>query len=287
MKKRVLAALTVLCVASAQTAFGAATETTISLSDEKILVNGKEITEEETAAVYLDHKNETHEDVPEGLTKLENRVITITDGYIFSSVASDPQYEGDGLYTEITSYTGGTQLHHGGTVTNDRPSIGGQRPEDMEGQRGQRPEGMEPNGRGGGPRQMESSSDTITEEFRLSKDSKTFTNVSSVVNDSTFTDVAKDAWYYSAVTSAAAQGILKGDTETTFSPSATMTRGEALEAMYALAGKPATGTASFSDVDAGVISSNQKSLRPQDYVTKAEAATMLVNVNGFCFSDRV
>lgn len=154
-------------------------------------------------------------------------------------------------------------------------------------EKGERPEGMEPNGRGGGPRQMESSSDTITEEFRLSKDSKTFTNVSSVVNDSTFTDVAKDAWYYSAVTSAAAQGILKGDTETTFSPSATITCGEALEAMYALAGKPATGTASFSDVDAGVISSNQKSLRPQDYVTKAEAATMLVNVNGFCFSDRV
>ena len=560
MKKRALAALTVLCVASTQTAFAATTETTVALSDDKILVNGKEITEDETNAVYLDYKNETHSDVPEELADLENRVITITDGgtyifsgtatdaqiavraedsddvrvvlngvditcrtaaaiqvysgsdprtegeygvtieiadgsenvvngshtkktdeddikhdaaissnislgfegngnltvngdiegievkyghltfnggnitihsnddpingsedgvavvtindgYIFSSVTSDPQYEGDGLdsngyikinggtainlahpysmdsgidsdcgsyinggivvgagnmydpieedseqlymllqfsestddlivvtdekdnpvfaydfpysytyiafstpeleegtyhvymggeiegvekdglYTEITSYTGGTQLHHGGAVTSDK-GFGGQRPEGMEppegmqkGERpadgqlpadfeermkeefekrgeempadfkeklenGEMPDGRQSGGMGGGSRQMASSSDTITEEFRLSKDSKTFTNVSSVVNDSTFTDVAKDAWYYNAVTSVASKGILTGATETTFAPSATMTRGEALEAVYALAGKPAAGEATFSDIDA-------------------------------------
>lgn len=661
MKKRALAALTVLCVASSQTVFAATTETKVSLSDDKILVNGKEITEDETSKIYLDYKNETHSDVPEELADLENRVITITDagtyifsgtatdaqiavraedsdavrvvlngvdltcrtaaaiqvysgsdprtegeygvtieiadgsenvvngshtkktdeddikhdaaissnislgfegngdltvngdiegievkyghltfnggnitihsnddpingsedgyavvtindGYIFSSVTSDPQYEGDGLdsngyikinggtainlahpysmdsgidsdcgsyinggvvvgagnmydpieedseqlymllqfsestddllvvtdvndvpvfaydfpysytyiafstpelkegtyhvymggeiegvekdglYTEITSYTGGTQLHHGGavTTTNDR-GFGGQRPEGMErpdgmqkGQKpadfeemireeferrgeempadfmeklekGEMPEGREPGGMGGGPRQMESSSDTITEEFRLSKDSKTFTNVSSVINRSEFTDVAKDSWYYNAVTSAASKGILTGATETTFAPASTMTRGEVLEAIYGLAGKPAAGEATFSDIDAsasyygaaawaekngilaniaedklapetkvtrgelvqmlynylgdgaegrvpaaaytdtdqltgetaeyafawaldaGVISSNQNSLRPAVYVTKAEAATMLVN----------
>ncbi|MGN0134823.1 MAG: carbohydrate-binding domain-containing protein, partial [Anaerotignum sp.] len=93
MKKRALAALTVLCVASTQTAFAATTETTVSLSDDKILVNGKEITEDETNAVYLDYKNETHSDVPEELADLENRVITITDGgtYIFSGTATDAQ----------------------------------------------------------------------------------------------------------------------------------------------------------------------------------------------------
>lgn len=664
MKKRALAALTVLCVAGTQTAFAATNETTVSLSDDKILVNGKEITEDVTKAVYLDYKTETHSDVPEELKDLENRVITITDGgtyifsgkatdaqiavaaedsdavrivldgvditcrtaaaiqvysgsdpraegeygvtieiaegsenvvngshtkktdtddikhdaaissnislgfegngdltvngdnegievkyghltfnggniiinsnddpingsedgvavvtindgYIFSSVTSDPQYEGDGLdsngyikinggtainlahpysmdsgidsdcgsyinggivvgagnmydpieedseqlymllqfsestddllvvtdendnpifaydfpysytyiafstpeleegtyhvylggeiegvekdglYTEITSYTGGAQLHHGGAVVNDK-GFGGQRPEGMEppegmikgerpadgqlpadfeermkeefekrgeempadfmeklekGERPEIPEGMEGQMPPRGDRQMASSSDTITEAFRLSKDSKTFTNVSSVVNASDFTDVTKDAWYYNAVTSAASKGILKGATETTFAPTATMTRGEALEAIYALAGKPAAGEATFSDIDANasyyaaaawaekngiltdiaegklaaetkvtreefvqmlynylgngaegtldqkftdadkvtaenafawaldshIISANQESLRPAALVTKAEAATMLMN----------
>lgn len=669
MKKNLIMAATVLALAGAQTTF-AAEATMVSLSDDKILVNGKEITENETDAVYLDYKNETHSDVPEELADLENRVITITDagtyvfsgtatdaqiavaaedsdnvrvvlngvditcrtaaaiqvytaadprtegeygvtieiaagsenvvngshtkkindddikhdaaissnislgfegtgnltvngdnegievkyghltfnggnvtinshddplngsedgvavvtindGYIYSSVTSDPQYEGDGLdsngyikinggtainlahpysmdsgidsdmgsyinggtvigagnmydpiqedsqqlymmlqfaestddllvvtdendkpvfaydfphsytyiafstpelkegiyhvymggqiegaekdglYTEITSYTGGTQLHHGGTMANGGfggPGMGGmrpdmqrpegemgQRPEDMGRQpgempedfkemiraefekrgeempadffekleRGEMPQGMQPGGGMGGPREMQSSSDVITEEFRLSKESRTFTNVSSVVNNSAFTDVARDAWYYNAVTSAAAQGIMVGATETTFAPNATMTRGEALEAMYALAGKPAAGEAPFADIDADasyyaaaawaekngilsdiaedklaadtvvtreelvqllynylgdeanmewtkdfadkdkvnaelaftwavdahIISERQESLRPADYVTKAEAATMLTNAN--------
>lgn len=654
MKKRALAALTVICVAGTQTAFAATNETTVSLSDDKILVNGKEITEDAAKAVYLDYKKETHSDVPEELADLENRVITITDagtyifsgratdtqiavaaedsddvrvvlngveltcrtaaaiqvysgsdpgtegeygvtieiaegsenvvngshtkktdednikhdaaissnislgfegsgdlavngdnegievkyghltfnggnitinsnddpingsedgvavvtindGYIFSSVTSDPRYEGDGLdsngyikinggtainlahpysmdsgidsdcgsyinggivvgagnmydpieedseqlymllqfsestddllvvtdekdtpifaydfpysytyiafstpqlkegiyhvylggqiegvekdglYTEITSYTGGTQLHHGGAAVNDK-GFGRQRPEGMEPpegmQKGERPadfaermkeefekrgeempadfmekleKGEMPDGRQGGgmggPRQMASSSDTITEAFRLSKDSKTFTNVSSVVNTSAFTDVTKDAWYYNAVTSAAARGLLTGATETTFAPTATMTRGEALEAIYALAGKPAAGETTFSDIhadasyyaaavwaekngiltdiaegklaaetkvtreelvqmlynylggeaegtldrkftdaenvtaenafawalDSRIISEKQESLRPAALVTKAEAATMLIN----------
>ncbi|MGN1231186.1 MAG: carbohydrate-binding domain-containing protein, partial [Anaerotignum sp.] len=93
MKKRALAALTVLCVAGTQTAFAATNETTVSLSDDKILVNGKEITEDTTKAVYLDYKKETHSDVPEELADLENRVITITDAgtYIFSGKATDAQ----------------------------------------------------------------------------------------------------------------------------------------------------------------------------------------------------
>ena len=664
MKKNLIMAAAVLALFGTQTAF-AAEATTVSLFDDKILVNGKEITEDETDAVYLDYKTETHSDVPEELADLQNRVITITDagtyvfsgtatdaqiavaaedsdnvrvvlngvditcrtaaaiqiysatdprtegeygvtieiaegsenvvngshtkktetdnvkhdaaissnvslgfegtgdltvngdiegieakyghltfnggnivinshddpinasedgiavvsindGYIFSSVTSDPQYEGDGLdsngfikinggtainlahpysmdsgidsdggsyinggvvvgagnmydpiendseqlymllqfsestddllvvtdendkpvfaydfpysytyiafstpeleegiyhvymggeivgvekdglYTEITSYTGGTQLHHGGAMTNDRgfggPQMGGQRPEGQEGkrhegfdgqmpadfeermreefekrgeempadfmekmERGEMPEmlaNMQPGGGMGGGREFQSSSDVVTEKFRLSKDSKTFSNVSSVVNNSEFTDVARSAWYYNAVTSAAAQGIMVGATETTFAPSATMTRGEALEAMYALAGKPAAGEASFADIDAnasyyaaaawaekngilsdiaedklaadtkvtreelvqmlynylgdeyegavpdfrdlnkisaenafawavkeGVISGKQETVRPLDYVTKAEAATMLTNTN--------
>ena len=661
MKKHIILTATVLALVGSQTAFAAA-ETTVSLSDDKILVNGKEITEKETEKVYLDYKNETHEDVPEELKDLQNRVVTITDagtyvfsgtatdvqiavaaeetdevrvvlngvditcrtaaaiqvytaadprtegeygvtielaegsenvvngshtkkindddikhdaaissnislgfegegnltvngdnegievkyghltfnggnvtinshddplngsedgvavvtindGYIFSSVTSDPQYEGDGLdsngfikinggtainlahpysmdsgidsdggsfinggvvvgagnmydpieneseqlymllqfsestddllvvtdendvpvfaydfphsytyiafstpelkegvyhvylggeiegvekdglYTEITSYTGGTKLHHGGTMSNDRGFGGpmggmrpdgemGQRPEAFRGEmpadfkemmqkefekrseempvdffekleRGEMPEGMEPpQGGHGGPREFQSSSDVVTEDFLLTKESKNFSNVSSVVNQAEFTDVTKGAWYYHAVTSAASQGIMVGATETTFAPNATMTRGEALEAIYALAGKPAAGEATFSDIDVnasyyaaaawaekngilndiaedklaadtkvtreelvqmlynylgdeyegavpdfkdidkvtaedavawavkeGVVSGRQETIRPLDFVTKAEAATMLVNTN--------
>lgn len=296
--------------------------------------------------------------------------------------------EKDGLYTEITSYTGGTRLHHGGVMENNMmPPMGGMRPdgkgerpelpddfkemmqEEFEkrgeqmpadfmeklerGEMPEMPEGMRPQG---GPREMTSSSDVITEVFHLSQNSKTFSNISSVVNNTEFTDVAKGAWYYNAVTSAAAQGILKGATETTFAPSATMTRGEALEAIYAMAGKPTAGETTLSDVkttdpcyaatawaekngildgiaegkltpaakvtraelvqmlynylgneaegsvsaavfadtnqldetaetafgwalDAKILSNNQKTLRPLDFVTKAEAATMFVNAN--------
>lgn len=562
MKKRGrgIAVATVLALLGSQTAFAAA-ETTISLSDDKILVNGKEFSEKETEKVYLDYKVETHKDVPEDLKDLQNRVVTITDagtyvfsgtaadlqiavaaeeddtvrvvldgvditcrtaaaiqvytaadprtegeygvtialadgsenvvngshtkklydgdikhdgaissnislgfegngsltvngdnegievkyghltfnggnftinahddpinasedgvavvtindGYIFSSVTSDPQYEGDGLdsngyikinggtainlahpysmdsgvdsdcgsyinggtvigagnmydpieedsaqlymmlqfaestddllvvtdekdnpvfaydfpysysyiafstpelkegiyhvylggeiegtekdglYTDITSYTGGTQLHHGGTMADNGfggPGMGGgmrpddaQRPEGQQNpmmpggempedfkemmqeefekrgeevpegffealERGEMPEGMEPP-MGGGHREFQSSSDVVTKDFRLTMDSKSFSNVSSVVNNTEFTDVARTNWFYQAVTTAASQGILKGATETTFAPQATMTRGEALEAIYALAGKPAAGESTFSDV---------------------------------------
>ncbi len=565
MKKKIIAAAAVLALAGTQTAFAAA-ETTVSLSDDKILVNGKEITEKATEKVYLSYKTENHEDVPAELAELQNRVITITDagtyifsgkatdvqlavaaedtdavkvvlngvditcqtaaaiqvysgadpraegeygvtielaegsenivngshtrkteadnikhdgaissnislgfegkgsltvngdnegievkyghltfnggnvtinshddplngsedgvavvtindGYIYSSVTSDPQYEGDGLdsngyikinggtainlahpysmdsgidsdcgsyinggivigagnmydpieaeseqlymmlqfaestddllvitdandkpvfaydfpysysyiafstpelkegiyhvylggeivgtekdglYTDIVSYTGGTQLHHGGTMQNNgfggmQPGGMGQRPEGMENggmrpedsgrpmggmpadfeemireefekrgeempadfmeklERGEMPDGMEPP-MGGGPREFQSSSDTVTVDFMLNKMSRTFSNVSSVVNDAEFTDVTKDNWYYRAVTAAASQGILKGETEDIFAPNSTMTRGEAIEAIYALAGRPAADASSFADVKAG------------------------------------
>ena len=608
MKKNMILTAAVLALVGSQTAFAAA-ETTVSLSDDRILVNGKEITEKETDKVYLDYKTETHSDVPKELADLQNRVVTITDagtyvfsgkatdvqiavaaeetdevrvvlngvditcrtaaaiqvytaadprtegeygvtvelaegsenvvngshtkkteeddvkhdaaissnvslgfegkgsltvngdnegieakyghltfnggnvtinshddpvnasedyyavitindGYIYSSVTSDPQYEGDGmdsngyiringgtainlahpysmdsgidsdggsfinggvvvgagnmydpidnaseqlymllqfsestddllvvtdendkpvfaydfphsytyiafstpeleegiyhvylggeiegvekdgLYTEITSYTGGTQLHHGGQMTNGGfgGPMGGMRPDGMqrpEGEmgrqpgmpgempadfremireefekqgeempadffekleKGEMPEGMElPKGGHGGPREFQSSSDVVTEEFRLTKESKTFSNVSSVVNHAEFTDVTRDNWFYRAVTSAASQGILKGAAETTFAPNATMTRGEALEAVYALAGKPAAGEATFSDVDAdasyyaavawaeknGILNNiAEDTLAADTKVTREELVQMLYNYLG-------
>lgn len=243
--------------------------------------------------------------------------------------------EKDGLYTEITSYTGGTKLHHGGMMANKgfggfggmRPEGMGQRPEDM---RGARPEEMQPPAdfmemiredfakrgeempadfmerleRGempeppagmGGPREMQSSSDVVTEDFFLRKDSKTFSNVSSVVNNAAFTDVKKEAWYYGAVTAAASQGILTGKTETTFAPAETMTRGELLEAVYKLAGQPAAGEATFADADQaasyyaaaawaeknGVLAGiAEDRLAADTIVTREEAVVMLYNYLG-------
>ncbi|MGN0184587.1 MAG: carbohydrate-binding domain-containing protein [Aristaeellaceae bacterium] len=69
-----------------------ATETVIVLGD-TITVNGTTITEDTSAAVYLDHVVETHEDVAEELAGVTNRVITITDGgvYRISGTATDTQ----------------------------------------------------------------------------------------------------------------------------------------------------------------------------------------------------
>lgn len=57
-------------------------ETAIVLG-EQITVNGAVITQDTSAAVYLDHRIETHEDVPGELQGIENRVVTITDGGIY------------------------------------------------------------------------------------------------------------------------------------------------------------------------------------------------------------
>ncbi|MBR2061787.1 MAG: hypothetical protein IJ969_00540, partial [Anaerotignum sp.] len=74
MKKNMILTAAVLALVGSQTAFAAA-ETTVSLSDDRILVNGKEITEKETDKVYLDYKTETHSDVPKELADLQNRVV--------------------------------------------------------------------------------------------------------------------------------------------------------------------------------------------------------------------
>ena len=82
-----LTACLLLTMASAETA-----ETTIVLGD-AITVNGEVIREDETAAVFLTHSVETHEDVPAALAGVVNRVVTITDGgvYRISGKATDTQ----------------------------------------------------------------------------------------------------------------------------------------------------------------------------------------------------
>ncbi len=197
--------------------------------------------------------------------------------------------ERDGLYTNISSYTGGTQMHHGGTAANmgfpggfpggmgrpegmefpegmtpPEPPEGMTRPDEM--QRPQRPDGMtrpegmeppegmgRPEGMGGGPRGprgMESSSETETYDFVLTKENRSFTNVSGAEikpadtpKSLPFTDVAADAWYFDAVQSAYTAGLIVGKTDTQFMPEDTVTGAELITMFYrADGGKTAAAT---------------------------------------------
>ena len=53
-----------------------------------------------------------------------------------------------------------------------------------------------------------------------------------------FTDVSKDAYYYDAVLWAVAQGITNGTSATTFSPDATVTRGQTAAFLWRVAKQP-------------------------------------------------
>ena len=65
-----------------------------------------------------------------------------------------------------------------------------------------------------------------------------------------FTDLDKSAYYYDAVLWAVEQGITTGTSSTTFSPNATVTRGQTVTFLYRFAGQPAvSGSSSFTDVN--------------------------------------
>lgn|GEM_PF-2016751 len=65
-----------------------------------------------------------------------------------------------------------------------------------------------------------------------------------------FTDVSVGAYYYDAVLWAVEQGITSGTSSTTFSPDATVARGQAVTFLYRSAGSPeVTDSGSFADVE--------------------------------------
>lgn len=67
--------------------------TTIQLGDDAILVNNAPISEDASAPVHLVHQVEVHEDVPEELEGLSNRVVTLAGPgtYRFTGAAEDVQ----------------------------------------------------------------------------------------------------------------------------------------------------------------------------------------------------
>ncbi len=65
-----------------------------------------------------------------------------------------------------------------------------------------------------------------------------------------FTDVKADAYYYDAVLWAVEKGVTSGTSATTFSPDATVTRGQTVTFLYRNAGSPeVSGTMPFTDVE--------------------------------------
>lgn len=187
----------------------------------------------------------------------------------------------------------------------ERPTM----PEGIEmGERPEMPEGMEmserperPGGTNGGfggrPGGMQSSSETESYDFVLSAANKGFTNVSSgdisntttngnsnsssnnTLNSNTsntvsgFSDVKSDSWYAQAVAFCKAQGLMSGTSETTFSPSATVTREMFATILYRLAGSPAvTSTNVFSDVKSGAYYYNAVAWAAQSGITKGVSA---------------
>ena len=66
-----------------------------------------------------------------------------------------------------------------------------------------------------------------------------------------YTDVTEANWFYEAVTYVTDNGLVDGETETTFAPNTSMTRADLVTALYRLAGSPETEVENpFTDVAA-------------------------------------
>lgn len=221
-------------------------------------------------------------DFPYDYTYLSFSTPTLTEGTYHVYKGGDISgTEQDGLYSTITSYSSGIQLHHGGTSLNggkgDRPDMNDHSemqhlpekgelptiPKDMKfpmmpdnSERPAPPEGMENSGRpnsfGGN---MQSSSDTESYDFVLTSSSRGFTNVSDNIlstsnNGIGFTDVASNSWYTEAIKFCQEKGLMNGTSSTTFSPLDSVTREMFVTILHRLAGVPKiSATSTFSDAD--------------------------------------
>ena len=106
-----------------------------------------------------------------------------------------------------------------------------------------------------------------------------------------FTDVSPDAYYYRAVLWAVGEGITTGTSATTFSPDATVTRGQVVSFLYRAAGEPAAdGVNRFKDVSESAYyydavlwavaqnvteGSSANTFSPANACTRAEIVTFL------------
>lgn len=105
-----------------------------------------------------------------------------------------------------------------------------------------------------------------------------------------FADVGEGMWYYDAVQYAYEKGLMNGTSATTFSPNNSLSRGMVITILYRMAGSPAVGAPSFTDVPAdqyyaspvawaaanGVVSGyGNNRFGPNDPVTREQMAVIL------------
>ncbi|MEA4972431.1 MAG: S-layer homology domain-containing protein [Candidatus Metalachnospira sp.] len=252
--------------------------------------------------------------------------------HVYSGGSVDGTVE-DGLYTSITSYTDGTQMHQGGTSSAQVGGMfGGEHPKmpsdgntdqrrdgegmpemPADGTMPQRPaDGTAPEGNANssGPKGMKSSSDTVSYDFVLTKDSKSFTNVTSQdiknitetsdinrpAGQGRFRDVKQNSWYASAVDYVYTNGIMSGISTSAFEPETGVTRAMSVQILYKLSGAEKVETSSgFTDVKSGEWYTdalnwaaskgiaggyNDGSFKPDQLVTREELSAFLYRYAG-------
>lgn len=105
-----------------------------------------------------------------------------------------------------------------------------------------------------------------------------------------FTDVTPTLWHYDYVKFVYENGVFYGVSDSLFMPDATMSRSMMATILYATAGRPATGSAGYSDVGAGEwysdavnwvgtrgIDDSVGTFRPEEPILREEAAKMVYN----------
>ena len=88
-----------------------------------------------------------------------------------------------------------------------------------------------------------------------------------------FTDVSASAYYYEAVLWAVERGITNGTSATTFSPDATVTRGQTVTFLWRNAGSPAASGSSFADVAADAYYATAVAWAANEGITSGTSAT--------------
>ena len=89
-----------------------------------------------------------------------------------------------------------------------------------------------------------------------------------------FTDVKADDYYYDAVLWAVEKGVTSGTSATTFSPDATVTRGQTVTFLYRNAGSPeVSGTMPFTDVEADAYYAKAVQWAVQQKITTGTSET--------------
>ena len=113
-------------------------------------------------------------------------------------------------------------------------------------------------------------------------------------NEVIFSDVASTAWYSHAVTFIAARGITSGTTPDTYSPNASLTRGQFVVLLmnaYQITAQDTSGTANFIDAGntyytdyllqakaLGIVNGvGNNQFAPQQEITRQEMVVMLYN----------